>query len=687
MTDEPPASASTAVGEPPPASPPVEAPDRPGAITFRAVLIGSLCAAGLCALVPYNDFVVANTFLVGSYLPLAVVLAIFVLVVLVNAPLHRWRPDKALRAGELAIVLVMCLVASSVPSQGLLRNVLPSLVSPFYLGQSNQQFWDAMARLDLPGWLFPVESVAAGRESPAVVEFYGRTPSDRAMPLGAWVTPLLGWGVFFAGLMTTLVSLAFLFRVQWESNERLAFPLAQLQLSLIEAPAPGRTLNALFSSRAFWITAGAIVVLHSLTALNAYFPRHVTKIPIAYDFTNLLTQDPWRHLPFDVKKATVYFTFVGIAYFIQSRTAFSLWSVWVITQVITMQARTMQGDVPLVAWRDQHFGACLAYLLAVTFLGRLYWIRTVRSFADRDPSFSAARKALVGVLGGLGVMLAWLLFVGVGVNMALLILLVIMVAHVVTSRIVAETGMPFVRTFTTAQQAYMTVPAGTWGGRDVFFASFFTINGAATSRESLLAYAQHGLKIADGAGVRPSQHGRLVALIAWTLLLSVVVGSFASLRVYYGYSSQLTTGELTLENKHALQTMPEENLMRPLTAWAEGRFPRTPHDPLTHFGIGAGVTAVLQVLTWRLAWWPFVPVGYLAAGTVFISQIWFSIMIGWLAKLVVLRLGGARLLQASRPIFVGLIFGEALAAGLWLVVNLVLVQMGIEYQPVRFLPN
>lgn len=684
MIDESPPSVSPPSGRSGRAD---EAPPSRSSITLRSVLIGSLCAAGLCALVPYNDFVVANTFLVGSYLPLAVVLAIFVLVVLVNAPLHRWKPDTALTGGELAIILVMCLVASSVPSQGLLRNVLPSLVSPFNLGQSNQQFWDALTRLGLPDWLFPVESVARGREDPAVVEFYGRTPSDRSMPLAAWITPLLGWGVFFAGLMTTMVSLAFLLRVQWESNERLAFPLAQLQLSMIEPPPAGRTLNSLFSSRTFWITAGAIVILHSLTALNAYFPRHVTKIPIAYDFTNLLTQDPWRHLPYDVKKATIYFTFVGIAYFIQSRTAFSLWSVWIITQLITMQARTFQGDVPLVAWRDQHFGACIVYLVAVIFLGRLYWVRAIRSFVDRDPGFSGARRAMVGVAAGKLVMFAWLLFMGVGVSMAMLILLVIMLAHVVTSRIVAETGMPFVRTFTTAQQAYMAFPPGAWSGRDVFFASFFTINGAATSRESLLAYAQHGLKIADGAGVQPRDHGKLAALIAWTLALSLAVGVVASLRVYYGYSSQLTSGELVLENKHALQTMPEENLMRPLTAWADGRFPRTPHDPVTHFGIGAGVTAALQLLTWRLAWWPFVPVGYLAAGTVFISQIWFSIMIGWLAKLVVLRLGGARLLQSSRPIFVGLIFGEALAAGIWLVVNLVLVQMGIDYQPVRFLPN
>ena len=101
----------------------------PPAVTVRSVTIGTLCVALLCAVAPYNDFVVANTFLVGSYLPLALVLAIFLLVVLINAPLHA-TGKRPLSTGELAIVLTMLLVGSSIPGQGLLRTLIPSLVAP-----------------------------------------------------------------------------------------------------------------------------------------------------------------------------------------------------------------------------------------------------------------------------------------------------------------------------------------------------------------------------------------------------------------------------------------------------------------------------------------------------------------------------------------------------------------------------
>ena len=63
--------------------PPLAAQPRPRWITARSVLLGSLAVCLVCGLTPYNDYVVANTFLVGNYLPPALVLSFFVLVVAV----------------------------------------------------------------------------------------------------------------------------------------------------------------------------------------------------------------------------------------------------------------------------------------------------------------------------------------------------------------------------------------------------------------------------------------------------------------------------------------------------------------------------------------------------------------------------------------------------------------------------
>jgi hypothetical protein len=114
--------------------------------------------------------------------------------------------------------------------------------------------------------------------------------------------------------------------------------------------------------------------------------------------------------------------------------------------------------------------------------------------------------------------------------------------------------------------------------------------------------------------------------------------------------------------------------------------PRT-HDPWFHVGLGAAVVAFLQIGASRWAAWPFAPVGYLVSMTWYMDQAWFSIMIGWLAKVLIVRFGGASFYQKALPAFVGLIVGESLAAGSWVVINLLVVWSGNAPQIIRFLPT
>jgi Domain of unknown function (DUF6784) len=50
---------------------------------------------------------------------------------------------------------------------------------------------------------------------------------------------------------------------------------------------------------------------------------------------------------------------------------------------------------------------------------------------------------------------------------------------------------------------------------------------------------------------------------------------------------------------------------------------------------------------------------------------WFPIMVGWIAKGLVLRFGGFRIYRNLLPGFLGLIFAEFFSAGLWVVVDFI----------------
>src|ERR1700722_19664221 len=203
-------------------------------VTWRSMLLGSLGVGLVCGLTPYNDYVCANTYIVANYLPIVIVVTFFLLTVILNGPLHRFAPRYALSSGELAIILLMMLVSCGLPSQGLFRLFLPIPVAVFHFGAIDNVFFHAFLNMHLPHWLFPVPDLAQGPNSHIVQDFYNRVQPGGSIPYGAWVTPLLGWGIFIFAMLGTFVALAILVRPQWAINERLAFPIAQIELALIE---------------------------------------------------------------------------------------------------------------------------------------------------------------------------------------------------------------------------------------------------------------------------------------------------------------------------------------------------------------------------------------------------------------------------------------------------------------------
>lgn len=660
------------------------------AVTLRAVTIGTLLVVLLAAAAPYNDFVIANTFLIGGYLPLFVVLAIFAMVVLINAPLRWMAPQRALHSGELMTIVVMLLAACSVPTQGLMRYFLPMLVVPFHEGATNLQFWTAFGHAQLPDWLFPVDSIRSGLNSHVVNDFYNRVQPGKPLPLVPWLKPLAIWGIFFAGMFTTLVSLAVLMRRQWQVSERLPFPLAQLTSALLQEPRPGRRLNDLMGSRLFVLAVVVVFLLHGLVAMNRYQPKYFPQFRLGYDLSGIMTGEPWKYVTWYARNATIYFTFIGLAYFIQSRTSFSLWASFLLADLVNVQQKTMHSEIPAGAWQCQHVGSAIAFVAGFLWVGRLYWKRVGRELLrggdGRQPS---TRPAALAAIAGLAIMIGWLLTMGVSAGVTLAIVFFMLLAHVVTCRIVAETGLCFVRTDTNAWYVLTGMSPRYLTGKDVFFTGVFSSTGPISTRESAAVFAQQGLVAASNLGMeQPRLMRRLVGLIVWALALSIVVSAASSLWCYYTYATPLSPKiQHAYLNPVGLDARPRADVIDTMTQHSAGRWAPKTWDVWTNLGIGAGITAVLQALSLRYQSWPLLPVGYLLCSSWYIQMAWFSLMLGWLAKMLILRFGGARMYQDARPLFVGLIFGEALAAGFWLMVSVILSQLGGDYIPLSQLPQ
>jgi hypothetical protein len=661
------------------------------AITFRAVTLGTLAAITINLIAPFNDYIVASTFMIGNYFPPALALLLAVLLLLVNSTLHHITPKHALSRGELGIIVLMVLVCCSVPTQGLFRQLLPSLTAPFYFGTENPQFWNSFLKADLPTWLFPVDDYATARGSEPIRAFYGKIMGDEQVPFGAWVKPLAAWGVFIAALMGSFVSIAWITRLQWAVNERLPFPLVQLQSMLIEPPARGQAFNALFRHRGFWIVVIAIIVFHSSNALSKYDDRFpaVPTMPEAFNFRTMLSDEPWRHLPDFLVKSPFFFAFVGIAFFMRTRAVLSMWLIYIITQLVTAWGNASGSPVSVPAWQTQHVGACIAYTAGMIFIGRAFYGRVLLSALGvqlrTDRSCVWAMRILMLCIV---IMFAWNLYIGIGWLMTGLIVGLTLVAHLTTARIVAETGLPIVRTQADLRDVVSTMPAGLFSTRDVVHGGIVSMNSAVPARESLLTFSQHAIHLNAQTGTLEKRPRAIAMLIVWTLAISFVTAAFSSLWCYYNFDAPITPlKNFTVVNQDIALGHASDRVMNLTNDHADGEFSKRPYSVATHLAIGAGIMIALQTLTLTVNSWPLLPVGYLMAGTVFMSGLWFSLLIGWLLKTILVGVGGSRMLNTARPYFVALILGEIFAAAIWMVVNFILALSGYTYYPVQILPT
>jgi hypothetical protein len=66
---------------------------------------------------------------------------------------------------------------------------------------------------------------------------------------------------------------------------------------------------------------------------------------------------------------------------------------------------------------------------------------------------------------------------------------------------------------------------------------------------------------------------------------------------------------------------------------------------------------------------------------------WLSIMIGWLCKTLVMRLGGVPVYRRLAPLFMAMIVGTAFSSAFWIVVKIAMYAGGEEGRIISFLPN
>ena len=124
-------------------------------VNLRSALLGLVGVIVINGLTPFNNLALANSDLIGGYLPTGLLLFLMLFVILINAPLHRFAPRYAYSSGELAVALGMILVSCALPSLGLMRYLPTLLTKIFYYAAQRPEYVALLRKANLPDWLFP----------------------------------------------------------------------------------------------------------------------------------------------------------------------------------------------------------------------------------------------------------------------------------------------------------------------------------------------------------------------------------------------------------------------------------------------------------------------------------------------------------------------------------------------------
>jgi hypothetical protein len=603
----------------------------------------------LCFLTPYNDYYIRNTFASGNHFPIGSFFLFTLAVLGLNPILYRVQRQSALTPTELITIWTMMIVASGIPSSGYLRYHLFMLTAPFYYA-SPENDWANLFLHYLPDWLVVKDPKAART-------FYEGIEQGDLIPWAEWVRPAVLWTVYLLTTLFVLYCIATILRRQWVERERFAFPLVQLPIEMVEPPEVGRGLNAFLRNRVMWAGFAVPVFLHALNGLHAHFPT-MPHIPLYFFPDRYLTERPWSAMRSII--LMIYPSVIGFSYLLSLDVSLSFWVFYLLykAQSVVIEALGLSVDAWSLANR-QEMGAYLALVLFVLWLSRRH-LRDVFGAAvsnrrvDDSTEPLPFRVAVWGVIIGTLALSLMCKLAGMSFWLALSVHLFFYIMCIVLTWMVTDGGFLFLLAIFRPSD-YIMVPLGSsrLSPRSLTILAYektlmFDL------REFEMPHFLNSFKAADFVGLN---RRRLLVPVIVSLVVAIPAMYISGLWLWY------TKGGVNLG--YWWPPEPFDRLANQLTYptgtnWAE----------LSYIGVGGVVMSFLIFMRYRFLWWRIHPLGYAMTTSWAPYTVWFSFFWGWLFKFVILQSSGFRGFRRFRPFFLGMVVGEALIAGFWMIVGL-----------------
>ena len=630
---------------------------------IRATLLGAFMARVISTVFPYGILARGTAIGPTDFITSGALFLLFILVIVNTAT--RWLlPRWSFSSQELTVVYTMMIVASAIPIIGVTAQLIPFLVSVFYF-TTPENNWGQVIHPYVKSWLVP-------GDLQAIRYFFEGLPQGAEIPWGPWLRPLLMWGSFMMALYLMMIAIATILHKRWQDHERLVFPLVQLPIEMLSEVRDSR-INGFFSNPLMWVGFAIPFVVLSLQGLHAHFPavpnvELTTSLPLFYGMTGMGYAQDSVHLAFR-------FLLIGLSYLVPLEVSFSLWFFYLLNHflvgVFTYIGFDVQGHQEMhsegsIAVAHVGIGAMIVLVVVVLWTARGHLKEVFRSAfsnytVDDSDQMLSYRTCVWMLIISAVFATGWLNAAGLPLPAAIVLLCIFFVVIIGLTRVVAEGGVGYARATMTPMgftvHVFGTGPIGPQGLTHLAFAHGW----AGDIRTAVMTSTANALKLGNATQTN-------TRFLLWPILIAILVALAGSAWIvltlayshggvnlhgwFYGSMSRWAFDELVI--KHA-NPIPDWNIVGPRGLATS---------------LGAGVMGIVMLLRHRFMGWPLHYIGFPVSGTYIMFFGWSSIFLGWLFKLFILKFGGSRLYGALRPFFLGLILGNVVCAGVWMVVSI-----------------
>ncbi len=649
-------------------------------MTKRSIVIGLVLAVVLCSITYFNQSVMRQTPLVGDYLPISVFGTLILVLLFLNPALRHLRPAWQFKGPELAVILTLVLTACGVAEYGILKTFTNVLMLPRRHRKMNPA-WDHEGVFErLPKHMLADPGTRDEALDGFVQGKAGNVPVSLGdVPWNAWLTPLFTWLPVVLLITVAFIALALVMHRQWSEHENLPYPISTFARSLWGGEGGG----SVFAQQGFWIAAGVVLSIHLINFSHTWWPQYTVAIPTRFNFYPVAQLFPTftkgGGFAWSLSQFRIYFCVIGFAYLVSSDVSFSFAVAPFIYAIAGGILATYGistgagGEHRASIYTSVNIGSFVAFVAMIGYFGRRhYWAVLRRAFGLKAAEESESHEVWGMRTFLVCSVLATVLMVAYGLAwpFAIVYMLSVVVFYVGVSRIVAETGLFFMK------PAWVPhiVLLGVFGTRALgptaaLIAMFFSAVLFAEAKQLVMPYVANSLHLLSREGVKP---GRVVAWSVVAVTLGLVAGLVVTLCLQYNKGTDMAAGgwfthtvpsypfRISADMSQRMRsqgTFEESDSMpswkRPLAARPEKKF-------AISFIVGAALVVICYIGRLRIAGWPFHPAVLLLWNWFHVSKLTFSFFLGWAIKKGASRYGGIAMVQRLKPVMIGLIAGEML---------------------------